>query len=123
MIWGILPILLMGKGWSQDHIGVVAAVYPAVWGLGQLITGYWSDKYSKKNLMVIGMILQGAVMGIFRFWRDSGYSLGALFSGIIADQFGIEYAFLFIGGLTLLTGVYIQIRIKQKLTHSLKFTQ
>lgn len=170
MIWGILPILLMGKGCSQDHIGVVAAVYPAVWGLGQLITGYWSDKYSKKNLMVIGMILQGAVilifpymnsingfillavflgwgtamvyptflstiatnthpsqraaiMGIFRFWRDSGYSLGALLSGIIADQFGIEYAFLFIGGLTLLTGVYIQIRIKQKLTHSLKFTQ
>ncbi len=162
MIWGILPILLMGKGWSQDHIGVVAAVYPAVWGLGQLITGYWSDKYSKKNLMVIGMLLQGiviimlpyldsktsfiflaallgwgtamvyptflstiagnthpsqraGVMGIFRFWRDSGYAFGALLSGIMSDLFGVEMPFIIVGILTVLAAFNMQQRIKKKM--------
>ena len=59
MIWGLLPILLAGLGLSLGQIGIVAAVYPAVWGLGQLITGKLADLLPKKGLLFWGMMLQG----------------------------------------------------------------
>ena len=59
MIWGLLPILLAGIGLTLGEIGIVAAVYPAVWGLGQLITGRLADLLPKKGLLVWGMMLQG----------------------------------------------------------------
>lgn len=159
MIWGLLPILLLSKNWTQNNIAIIAAVYPAVWGIGQLLTGYWSDYYSKKRMLVIGMLLQGIVilflpfiqtfwmyflfaamlgwgtamvyptflssiastthptqradiMGIFRFWRDSGYAFGAIISGILADYFGISIPFIAIGSVTLSAAWMIQIRTK-----------
>jgi len=59
MIWGLLPILLLSLHFNQQEIGVIAFVYPAVWGLGQLITGKISDIVSKRNLLFAGMITQG----------------------------------------------------------------
>src|SRR5687768_3436099 len=50
MAWGILPILLTTKGLGISEVGVVTAVYPAVWGLGQLITGKMADSFCKKDL-------------------------------------------------------------------------
>ena len=55
----MLPILLAGIGLTLGEIGIVAAVYPAVWGLGQLITGRLADLLPKKGLLVWGMMLQG----------------------------------------------------------------
>jgi MFS family permease len=51
-------------------------------------------------------------LGIFRFWRDLGYAIGALITGILADRFGFGTAIVVIGMLTLLSGVIIQIRMK-----------
>ena len=48
MAWGLLPILLAAKGFSLEQIGIAVAVYPAVWGMGQLFTGKMTDKVSKK---------------------------------------------------------------------------
>lgn len=50
-------------------------------------------------------------IGVFRLWRDLGYAFGAIISGIIADQFGIEYAILSIGALTVLSSLVIQFRM------------
>lgn len=50
-------------------------------------------------------------IGVFRWWRDLGYALGALLSGITADYFGIHWAILLIGGLTLLSALVIKIRM------------
>lgn len=50
-------------------------------------------------------------IGVFRLWRDSGYAIGALFSGIMADQFGIDYAIVSIGIITLLSSLVIQFRM------------
>ena len=58
MTWGLLPLLLLTKHFSQTNIGILAAVYPSIWGLSQLFTGRLSDIYSKKMLLFWGMLLQ-----------------------------------------------------------------
>lgn len=67
MAWGIFPILLASKGFTLEKIGMITALYPAVWGLGQLFTGKMADHFSKKKLLFLGMILQGIVLIAFPF--------------------------------------------------------
>jgi MFS family permease len=68
MIWGLLPVLLASMSYNSGEIGVVAAVYPAVWGIGQLGTGRLADLYPKKRLLFWGMLVQGvAIAGLSQF--------------------------------------------------------
>ena len=62
MVWGLLPILLAIKGFSLEEIAVVAAVYPSVWGIGQLFTGKMADHFMIKKMLFWGMFLQGIVL-------------------------------------------------------------
>lgn len=65
MIWGLLPVILMQKEFSAGQIGMLAAIYPAVWGIGQLFTGRLSDFICKKDLVFHGMVWQGlALIGL-----------------------------------------------------------
>jgi len=158
MIWGLLPILLLSLNYNEKNIGIIAAIYPAVWGIGQLFTGKMADLYSKKGMLFWGMLLQGLAIlcipfftdfyqlamiasilgfgtalvyptflsaiadathpkqraesiGIFRLWRDLGYAIGAIVSGIIADVFGVQYAILTIGVITVLSSLLIKFRM------------
>ena len=158
MIWGLLPIVLMAMSYDSQRIGIIAAVYPSVWGVGQLFTGKMSDIYSKKYMMFFGMLMQGlaillipfsksfatmvilsALLGIgtamvyptflsaiasatspaqraesigtFRLWRDLGYAVGAVISGITADLFGVNYAILLIGLITIASSLVIKFRM------------
>jgi len=160
MMWGLLPLFLYSLSFSISEIGVLAAIYPTVWGLGQLFTGALGDKYSKKILLVLGMGIQAigifiiaynssytaiflaAVLlgigtalvypvflaaiadythpeqraeciGVYRLWRDLGYAIGALSSGIIADVYGLQTAFIVIGFVTLIAGVQIGFRMRE----------
>ena len=161
MVWGILPILLASKDFSLKEIGIITAVYPAVWGLGQLFTGKMADLYEKKKLLFWGMFMQavalviliwansltefviiGSVLGfgtalvyptflatvaenthpldraksigIFRLWRDLGYAIGAILTGIIADLLNLNIAILFIGILTCISSVVILLRMTKE---------
>ena len=161
MIWGLLPILLFSLNFNNEKIGIITAIYPTVWGFGQLFTGKMSDIYSKKAMLFWGMLIQGfgillipfsssfnvlasisALLGLgtalvyptfmatiaqatspnqraesigtFRLWRDLGYAFGAIISGITADVFGIKYAILLIGGLTVISSLIIQFRMPEK---------
>jgi MFS family permease len=60
MVWGLVPLLLVGAGVSLEQVAIIAATYPAVWGIGQLFTGALSDKWGRKWLIVFGMWLQAA---------------------------------------------------------------
>jgi MFS family permease len=158
MIWGILPILLLSLNYDSKNIGIIAAIYPTVWGIGQLFTGKMSDHYSKKRMLFWGMLLQGIAIilipyftsfyelasiaailglgtalvyptflsaiasatsptqraesiGVFRLWRDLGYAIGAILSGIIADIYGVETAIISIGIITILSSIVIQFRM------------
>lgn len=58
MAWGLFPLVFAAAGMSLSEVGTLAAVYPAVWGLGQLVTGAWSDRIGRKRLIVGGMWTQ-----------------------------------------------------------------
>jgi MFS family permease len=59
MIWGMLPIVLLSLNYNNENIGLITAIYPTTWGIGQLFTGKMSDHYSKKDMLFWGMLLQG----------------------------------------------------------------
>jgi MFS family permease len=167
MAWGILPILLTTKGFNISEIGIITAIYPAVWGIGQLFTGKMADKFCKKDMLYIGMLLQAIALialvgahsmlhfviisvvlgwgtamvyptflatvaehthpqdraksiGIFRLWRDLGYAIGAILTGIIADLFSIHAAILFIGLLTLGSAFVIRYRMRCRTEDAVK---
>ena len=64
MAWGLLPLFFAAAGISVGRIGVLVAIYPAVWGLGQLVTGAWSDRVGRKRLIVAGMWVQAVAIGL-----------------------------------------------------------
>lgn len=161
MIWGLLPMLLMDLKFNDTQIGWSAAIYPAVWGICQLFTGSWADKFSIKRILFWGMFIQGigllllpiatdfesvitisAILGFgtamvyptfliaiaenttvtyraeslgtFRLWRDLGYAIGALISGLVANYFGIHEAVWVIALITLLSASIIKYRFPSK---------
>lgn len=70
MIWGLLPILLLQLKLSTQNIGIITAIYPSVWGIGQLFTGKLSDTYSKKKMLFWGMLLQGIAIVLLIFLKE-----------------------------------------------------
>jgi MFS family permease len=64
LAWGLVPLFLAAKGASVAQIGLVAAIYPTVWGLGQIATGHWSDTIGRKPLIVTGMLVQAAALAL-----------------------------------------------------------
>jgi MFS family permease len=157
LAWGLVPLFLAAHGASVAQVGLVAAVYPAVWSCTQIVTGAWSDKVGRKPLIVAGMLLQGValgvlatsggsvaiatvtavfigvgtalvyptliaamsdavspverppIVGVYRFWRDSGYAFGGLIAGAVADGLGYGGAIAIVAGLTAASGLWVLI--------------
>ena len=82
MAWGILPLYYAAAGLGVAQIGVLAAAYPAVWGVAQIAVGAWSDRIGRKRPIVLGMLLQGlaiaaiAVTSGFGAWLIAAIALG-----------------------------------------------
>ncbi len=65
VVWGLIPIFLAGAGLSLAKIGIIAALYPGVWGIAQLVTGGLSDRWGRKWMIVAGMFVQAVGIGLF----------------------------------------------------------
>ena len=65
LAWGLLPLYFAAAGLGLEQIGLLAATYPAVWGLGQLATGALSDAWGRKWLIAGGMLLQSVALALF----------------------------------------------------------
>jgi len=157
LAWGLVPLFLAAHGAGVAAVGLVAAVYPGVWSVAQIATGYWSDSIGRKPLIVAGMFVQAGalvvlalsngaipvaagaaallglgtalvyptliaaisdavspiarapVVGVYRFWRDMGYALGALIAGATADALGYGGAIALVAGLTAASGLWVLI--------------
>jgi MFS family permease len=64
LAWGLVPLYLAAHGASAAQIGAVAALYPAVWGFGQLLSGWLSDHTGRKPLIAAGMLVQAAALAL-----------------------------------------------------------
>jgi MFS family permease len=162
LAWGLFPVLFAATGMSVARIGVLAALYPAVWGLGQLVTGALSDRWGRKWMIVAGMLVQAAGLGlvaagdsfgawavaavllgagtamvyptllasigdvahpawrarsvgVYRLWRDGGFAVGALLSGLLADLYGVRTAIWAVAALTAASGLVVAVRMYETL--------
>jgi MFS family permease len=89
MIWGLLPVLLLSMNLHAGQIGLVAAIYPTVWGFGQLFTGKMADLYSKKRMLFWGMFLQG--LAILAMPLVSGLFPLAMLAGVLGLGTALVY--------------------------------
>jgi MFS family permease len=152
--WGLLPLFFASTGCTLRQTAILAAVYPAVWGLTQLFTGPLSDRGGRKWMMAGGMALQGGALialcashgfgawlwamtllglgtglvyptflaavsdhshpawrasaiGVYRWWRDLGYVVGAVVAGGAADLLGIPAAIALVGVLTFASAIVL----------------
>lgn len=159
MAWGLFPLFFAASRMSIEQIGILAAIYPAIWGIGQLFTGALSDRIGRKWLIAAGMWVQsfgigvviisfsfrgfalGAVLlglgtamvyptllaaigdvvhpawrassvGVYRLWRDIGYAIGALLTGLVADRLGLPAAMWTVAALTFISGAVVAVRMK-----------
>jgi MFS family permease len=82
MSWGIFPLFFTTFGLGVERIGILKAVYPVVWGIGQIVTGPLSDRWGRKGLIVTGMWVQAAALfltaitGRFEWWLLASALLG-----------------------------------------------
>lgn len=70
IVWGLLPLLLIQQNFTTSQIAWIAGLYPAVWGLSQLVTGKMGDRFCKKQLISSGMFLQGMAILLFAFFTS-----------------------------------------------------
>ena len=89
MIWGLLPIVLFSLNFNNKNIGIITAIYPTVWGIGQLFTGKMSDHYSKKAMLFWGMLIQGLAILLIPFSSEF-YTL-AFISSILGFGTALVY--------------------------------
>jgi MFS family permease len=162
LAWGLFPLYFAAAGLPLRQIGILAAIYPATWGLAQLWTGALSDRWGRKGLITSGMVVQGlallgmtmvqgfrawalagialgigtamvyptllaaigdvahpawraSAVGIYRLWRDLGYAVGAVLAGLLADALGMSTAIGAIGGLTIVSGILVAVRMPETL--------
>jgi MFS family permease len=82
MSWGLFPLYFAAAGLSLAKVSLLAAIYPAVWGLAQLFTGTLSDRIGRRPPIVFGMLLQGLALlsipftGTFVSWLLAATALG-----------------------------------------------
>jgi MFS family permease len=158
LAWGVFPLLFTRAGLSLGEVGLLVAIYPAVWGVTQIGTGALSDRVGRRRLIVGGMLLQAAALasialgadfaawamasvalglgtalvyptliavvadashpswrasavGVYRFWRDSGYVVGAVIAGLVADRFGLVASVWVVAALTAASGLVVAVRM------------
>lgn len=158
LAWGLFPVLFISAGIGLTQAGLLVSLYPAVWGVGQLVTGALSDRWGRKRFIAGGMLLQAAALmaiatanspvpwalasvllgigtamvyptllasigdvahpgwraravGVYRLWRDLGFAVGALLTGVLADTFGIRPAIWAIAALTAASGLVVAKRM------------
>ncbi len=89
LAWGLLPLYFAAAGLSVARIGILAALYPMVWGLGQLVTGGLSDRIGRKPLIAGGMLVQAAALGLFA--ATEGFGIWAVASVLIGVGTAMVY--------------------------------
>lgn len=83
MAWGLFPVVFAAAGLGLERIGTLAAIYPATWGLAQLVTGAWSDRVGRKWLIAAGMWVQAiGIAVVVLASRFAGFAAGAALLGV-----------------------------------------
>lgn len=160
MAWGLFPLFFALGGLELSTVGLLVAIAPAVWGVGQLFTGALSDRVGRKWLIAGGQFTEaagllviavgdsftvwavgsalfgagtamayptliaavgdvahpswrGAAVGVYRLWRDIGFAVGALLSGVLADLYSLNIAIIAVAAITAASGLDVTLRMRE----------
>ncbi|MEO6197868.1 MAG: MFS transporter [Dehalococcoidia bacterium] len=72
LAWGVFPLYFASRGLSLQEVGLLAGVYPLVWGALQTATGWASDTLGRSPLIVGGMLLQAVAISLVGFGESFG---------------------------------------------------
>ncbi len=144
-VWGLLPLVLVARGFGLPQVAAIASTYTLVWALAQALFGPLSDRWGRRTLAAGGVLLQAlslwglsqtsvfgpamvfavllgtgtgmayptlmvwvadvsgpdwqaTALGVYRFWRDAGYAVGALGTGFLASHLGASGAMAWSAG-------------------------
>ena len=128
LVWGTLQL---ATGWASDLLGrkpliVIGMVLQGaaisltaaldsfpVWIVTMSMLGFGTALVYPTLLAAIGdaipAIDRSTALGVYRFWRDSGFIVGALLAGAFADLFGFGVAIQFVAGLTVASGLVAKV--------------
>ena len=131
-VWGICQLF---TGALSDRIGRKGLITAGMWvqavgialitlttlfsryAVGAMLLGIGTAMVYPTLLAAIGDLVNPAwrasTVGVYRFWRDIGYAIGALLSGALADVWGVTIAMWFVAGLTFLSGVVVAVRMRE----------
>ena len=132
--WGVLQVFTgplsdrWGRKWliaggmtvqaGGIWLTVQVPVYPA-WLVGALLQGIGTAMVYPTLLAAISDVAhpewRATTMGVYRFWRDLGYAIGALISGVVADLLGMRAAIQVVAALTVISGLQVAIRMQETL--------
>jgi MFS family permease len=90
LAWGLVPLFLAAHGASIGEVGLVAGIYPAVWGAGQIWTGHWSDRVGRKLPIVSGMLLQAGALLVLAV-SDGTVGIAALAAALLGVGTALVY--------------------------------
>jgi MFS family permease len=123
--WGRKWLIAAGM-WVQA-VGIVLFVIGydfGAWLSGALILGLGTAMVYPTLLAAISDVAHPAwrasAVGVYRLWRDSGYAVGALSAGWLADAFSLSLAIAVVGGLTFLSGIVVATVMYETLKGKLK---
>lgn len=160
LAWGLFPLYFALAELPIGTIGLLIATAPAVWGVGQLLTGALSDRVGRKWLIAGGQLTEavglvvialgdtitvwavgsalfgagtamayptliavigdvahprwrGSAVGVYRFWRDLGFAVGAVLAGALADLYSLTTAILVVAAITAASGLDVAVRMRE----------
>lgn len=158
--WGVFPLFFAASGLDLGTIGVLVAIAPAVWGVGQLFTGALSDRVGRKWLIAggqateaLGLLLiawgdsidawavgsalfgagtamayptllaavgdlahpswRGRAVGVYRLWRDLGFTIGAVIAGVVADASTLSTAIVVVAAITAVSALDVSVFLRE----------
>jgi MFS family permease len=127
VVWGAGQL---ATGWLSDHIGrkplITAGMLVQAGALVLLVAGGGSFAPSLTSAVLLGAgtamvyptliaavsdatqpLDRARVVGVYRFWRDFGFVLGALIAGIGADVTSAQTAIVIVAALTAASGLTV----------------
>jgi MFS family permease len=118
LTWGLVPLFLAAHGARIGEVGLVAGIYPAVWGVGQIWAGHWSDSVGRKQLIVAGMLIQAAALALLAASDGRiGVAVAAAIGGgvgLLADAIDFGGAIAVVAGLTALSGLWVAVDLPRR---------
>jgi MFS family permease len=117
---GRKPLIVAGMWVQAAGIAIIALVDSfGQFAAGSVLLGIGTAMVYPTLLAAIGDVAhpswRASAVGIYRFWRDSGYVAGALVAGVTADLFGLAAAMLLVAALTFASGLLVAVRMTETL--------